>query len=465
MRRAAKVGLLPFYLALYDSALPEARHTGERFVRQIVGELERLGLEVQTAPLCRVEAEFDAAVRGFEDAGVDAILTLHVAYSPSLESAPVLARTSLPIIVVDTTPEYAFGPDQSPDAIMANHGIHGVQDLCNMLLRLKRPFRVEAGHWEHSDLLHRVARWANAACLVSALRRARVGRIGRPFPGMGDFAVPPERLRATIGVETVPCEPETIRGRLDEITEEEVDVEVAGDLAACETEDLALGAHREAVRAGLAVRRWIESEKLTAFTVNFLDVDRASGLPTVPFLEASKAMARGIGYAGEGDVLTAALVGALATRYPETTFTEMFCPDWAGNRVFLSHMGEVNLNLVAGKPKLVVRPFPWTDADDPVVAVGRLKAGHALWVDLAPGPDESYTLITARVEVVEPEGEDRFEGSVRGWIRPAGELGAFLQRYSELGGTHHAALVYTDSSGSDEIAMFGALMGWKVVSL
>ncbi|HPT99938.1 MAG TPA: hypothetical protein PLU39_18900, partial [Armatimonadota bacterium] len=247
MRRAAKVGLLPFYLALYDSALPEARHTGERFVRQIVGELERLGLEVQTAPLCRVEAEFDAAVRGFEDAGVDAILTLHVAYSPSLESAPVLARTSLPIIVVDTTPEYAFGPDQSPDAIMANHGIHGVQDLCNMLLRLKRPFRVEAGHWEHSDLLHRVARWANAACLVSALRRARVGRIGRPFPGMGDFAVPPERLRATIGVETVPCEPETIRGRLDEITEEEVDAEVAGDLAACETEDLALGAHREAV--------------------------------------------------------------------------------------------------------------------------------------------------------------------------------------------------------------------------
>ena len=191
MRRAAKVGLLPFYLALYDSALPEARRAGERFVRQITDELGRLGLEVQPAPLCRLEAEFAAAVRGFEEAGVDAILTLHVAYSPSLESAPVLARTPLPIIVLDTTPAYAFGPDQSPEAIMENHGIHGVQDLCNMLLRLKRPFRVEAGHWEHSDLLHRVARWANAACLVSALRRARVGRIGRPFPGMGDFAVPP----------------------------------------------------------------------------------------------------------------------------------------------------------------------------------------------------------------------------------------------------------------------------------
>ena len=57
-------------------------------------------------------------------------------------------------------------------------------------------------------------------------------------------------------------------------------------------------------------------------------------MPTLPFLEASKAMARGIGYAGEGDVLTSALVGTLLSVYPETSFTEMFCPNWKDGRYF-----------------------------------------------------------------------------------------------------------------------------------
>ena len=66
----------------------------------------------------------------------------------------------------------------------------------------------------------------------------------------------------------------------------------------------------------------------------------------MPFLEISRLMERGIGYAGEGDVLTAALVGALMKVYAETTFTEMFCPDWKGNSIMLSHMGEINVCLL-----------------------------------------------------------------------------------------------------------------------
>ena len=46
---------------------------------------------------------------------------------------------------------------------MYNHGIHGVQDLCNLLLRLGKPFQLEVGHWESNDALDRVARQAVAA--------------------------------------------------------------------------------------------------------------------------------------------------------------------------------------------------------------------------------------------------------------------------------------------------------------
>ena len=61
--------------------------------------------------------------------------------------------------------------------------------------------------------------------------------------------------------------------------------------------------------------------------------------------QAPSALPRCQGYAGEGDNLTAALVGALIRTYPDTTFTEMFTPDWEQNLILLSHMGEINPRL------------------------------------------------------------------------------------------------------------------------
>ena len=118
--------------------------------------------------------------------------------------------------------------------------------------------------------------------------------------------------------------------------------------------------------------------------------DRSDGsLNAVPFLEASKAMARGVGYAGEGDVLTAALVGALSRAFGDTTFTEIFCPDWSGNSLFLSHMGEMNPDIAGEKPRLVEKPFPYTQAQNPAILACAPKPGPAVFVNLTPGPDDT----------------------------------------------------------------------------
>ena len=130
-----KIGLLPLYIELYDKAVPEARGRIDAFYETICGEMERRGVEVLRAPVCRLKNEFAAAVGSFEKAGAEAIVTLHLAYSPSLESAETLAKTSLPIIVLDTTPTYEYSPGQDPTELMFNHGIHGVQDMCNVLIR------------------------------------------------------------------------------------------------------------------------------------------------------------------------------------------------------------------------------------------------------------------------------------------------------------------------------------------
>lgn len=455
-----RIGLLSLYLALYDKALPDIRPQMEAFYAAMAEALTGCGLAVETAPVCRLRSEVSAAVSDFEAGGVDALVTLHLAYSPSLEAAEVLAGTSLPLIILDTTPDYGFGPDRHPDAIMYNHGIHGVQDLCNLLIRHGKAFHIEAGHWERSDVLDRIVSRAQSARMAAAMRTARAGRLGDPFPGMGDFVVPPETLQSTLGVVTVPADPAALHAYLPGPDDMAVAAELAADGRRFDSRGVDSEALTDAVRTGLALRRWLEAERLAALTINFLACNRASGLSTMPFLEIGKAMARGIGYAGEGDVLTAALMGALCSVYPRTTFTEMFCPDWAEERIFLSHMGEVNVDLLDGKAVLAEKPFPWTDVRDPVCPTGCLQGGRAVLVNLAPGPEEEYTLILAPVEMIAGGEPDLLRDTVHGWCRPAQSIDKFLAAYSHLGGTHHCVLVY--DADLKALTGFGELMGWQV---
>ncbi len=463
MNNVPTIGLLPFYLELYDRVAEEYRPKVESFVETIAVELSRIGVRVERAPVCRLKDEFDQAVRRFEQVGVDCIVTLHLAYSPSEESIDALAGTKLPIIVLDTTPDFRFDPSSNLDAIMLNHGIHGVQDMCNLLLRRGKGFQIEVGHWRGSDVLYRVAADAHAALAASSMRSARIGIIGSPFKGMGDFTVPFDDLKEAIGIETVKSDPALLAAAVSGLSSVEVDAELELDRQSFDASGVSEEAHKRSVVTGLAVRKWIEHEKLSGFTMNFLDINSNCGLPTVPFLEASKAMSRGLGYAGEGDVLTAALVGALGSVYEEVSFTEMFCPDWQNGSVFLSHMGEINPSVCAGKPLLVEPPFPYTDAAEPVSAVGRFKTGEVVLVDVAPYGGLGYGLIVAPGEILDGDDSEAVQKTVRGWFKPEMPIEEFLSCYSEVGGTHHLALIYGDRAR--ELAVFGRIMGWNVTIL
>ncbi len=444
--RNPKIGLLPLYVELYDLTTPEVRPAIDAAHDHTAQRLEAAGLEVVRAPVCRLAAEFARAVEIFEQADVDAIVTLHLAYSPSLESEKALAGTKLPLIILDTTPGETYDQFTDPAALMLNHGIHGVQDMCNLLLRNGKPFRVFAGHMDRSDVLARVAAAAKAAMVAHELRRARVGLVGEPFAGMGDFRVPFAELKRDLGIETVHYDFAAGAQRAQAVTQADIDAEYAADCRRF-TMDPALtrAVYDRTARTALAIRRWAEAERLTGYSINFLETEGSRpGLAVMPFTECCLAMVNGLGYAGEGDVLTAALVGALLTAFPETTFTEMFCPDWTHGAVFLSHMGEFNYAIADGKPVLQEKPFPFTSAENPTVAYQTMKGGRAVFLNLAPFGNGRYTLTLAPGEMLTIRGENRQAQATNGWFRPDVPLEDFLARYSQHGATHHSVLVYGD---------------------
>lgn len=457
--RKTVIGLLPLYIKLYDDVSADKRPRIDSFYKQVAYEFEKRGLSVLTVPVCRIKDEFEAAVRSFEEGGADAIVTLHLAYSPSLESSEVLAKTSLPVIVCDTTPTYSYAPNQNPEELMYNHGIHGVQDMCNLLLRNGKGFVIETGHWEKSDVLDKVVMHARAAKMCSSMRTAKIGLIGKSFKGMGDFFVTPKELKETLGPEVVSLDTKFFAKMLSSVTEADILKEMKEDRELFAAKGgIDEDEHRRTVRVGLAVRSWIAAKGLTGFTFNFLDVNRAKGFETVPFLEASKQMASGVGYGGEGDVLTAALVGTLLQENPETSFSEMFCPDWEHDTLFLSHMGEMNYRLVEGKASLLHKDYGYSDTGEPVFVCGRFKPGDFVLVNLAP-VSGGYRLILSPCAMLPVKGKDNMTDSVHGWFKPPVGVREFLKAYSEAGGTHHLAVSYGESV--DKLVSFGRMMGFQ----
>jgi L-arabinose isomerase len=522
----AKIGLLPLYVKFYDDVLPELAKQVEPFITTVETGLTQSGLDVVTAPMSRTRPDFAAAVRQFESDGVNAIVTLHLAYSPSLESAEVLARTQLPIVMLGTTPDRDFGGHVDPVRLLENHGIHGLQDLASVLRRFGKPYQVVAGHLDDQDVIQRcvaAVRSAtagavpirattsiafsatgnagsskdsiqagngsfatmlpapkNATALMEnggdsdrthflnlkkstkaeraarSLRSTRVLRIGGVFPGMGDFAVCDKLLKKRLGIAVENIEPHDLSATINSINDKTVAAEVAADRKQFRVECDAK-VHARSVHVGLGLREFLKRGEFGAFSLNFLAFKESTGLVcTVPFLECCKAMARGIGYAGEGDALTAALVGALLQGFGPTTFTEIFCPDWIGHSLFLSHMGEINPAEAAAQPLLYEKEFPFTPALNPATLACALRPGRATLVNLSPGPQDSFRLITASVEVLADGTHPDLDRWVRGWIRPALRLPRFLEEFSHLGGTHHSALLFGEHD--DALADFSALL-------
>lgn len=458
--KKVKIGLLPLFIALYDiGGRSSSRDVLEPFYDEVASMFENKGFEVVKVPFCRVEAEFEAAVSKFEAENADVIVTLHEAYSPSLESLRTLITTKLPIVVCDATVTYDFNPMQDSIHIDYNHGIHGVMDMCSMLKQNGKKYAIAAGHYKESDVIDRTAGLVRAAVAAKSMNGLKVGSVGGSFEGMGDFLISKEDIKKNFGVDAFYADPEELTAMCDALTDADIQA-VAEDYKAdyanfdeIDKDDIA-----PAIKAGAVTRKWIEKYGLNAFTVNFLKIGDGSGVPSMPFAEACTQMKKGLGYAGEGDILTASLCGALMNgfNHEDISFMEIFCPDWKGNRLFVSHMGEMNISAADEKPILVRNGFRYAPGVKHTYnPAAEFKPGKIAFINLCKD-NLGYKLVTSQMEVDETFA-DNFTTSVRGWLKPSMPVADFLEAISRAGATHHSVLAY--GVRSSEVQYFADLLG------
>lgn len=443
-----KVGLLALTLELYETLLPDLRASREDWLRKsVIPPLQREADVIFDRAVFRRE-DIEVAVAGFEAAKVDALLVILTTYSPSQLALPALQRTRLPIVIWNTQELLAVDKSFTLANMVDNHGVHGTQDLANVLTRSGVRFHYVTSPDNDASGLEELGDFFAAAAAVNRLRSARIGMIGYSFPGMGDFAVDTTHMAATLGCSWTNLTVEDYNNRCAAASASEVGKRVAEyrrtyDLAPDLTEtDL-----NSTAAAELAMRGMVADHRLDALTYQFLAFGDDDRTRTLPFVAASRLMADGIGFGGEGDLIAAAATAFFNWLKTPASFSEIFTTDFAGESLFMSHMGEANVAMARRDRKvaLVARPAPITRTRDrQLVLVTSFEPGPATFAALTQVTGGKWRIIAApaTIEDYGPLPEfcvPHFK------LKPAGGVRQFLTAYAKAGGPHHNAVCFGDA--------------------
>ncbi|MBN1553665.1 MAG: hypothetical protein JXA11_02885 [Phycisphaerae bacterium] len=444
-----KIGILALTLELYESIAPSIRPGREAWVRRaVIPALEPLADVCFDRAVYRAE-DIQAVVRGYENDGCDALLVLFLSYSPSLVCLPALQQTSLPILVWNTQELSSVDESFGSRAMLDNHGLHGTQDLCNVLLRNDVPFEYVTSHLSDGNALETLKDFCMAAATRSAVRNATVGLIGYPFPGMGDILHEKNELASALGTKTLEI-PITEYNQYVEAADPKRTAELVRtyrdsyeiDAGVTEAE------LRATARSELAVRRIVVSHKLAGLSYQFLAFDEKDRAETLPFVAVSRLMAEGVGFAGEGDVAGAAGTFLLHCLRPPASFVEMFTVDFEHNGVFLSHMGEINVAMARKdrRPRLVAKNGKLAETKRRHVTFSvSLEPGPATFTALCRAENGAWRIVSSPVRIDDFGPLPSLEVPHARLLPARGDVRDFLTAYAKAGGPHHAALCFGDA--------------------
>ena len=216
-------------------------------------------------------------------------------------------------------------------------------------------------------------------------------------------------------------------------------------------------AHERAIRDYLAVEKIVEEQGLTAYTMNFQHIGDSMA---TPFYACSRLMSRGIGYGGEGDVLTATLGRPLNAMSGAAKFDEFFCTDWKNNRILMSHMGESDSRFVkqGSSPRLAERDA-LLNPHSTVIYRFQAEPGEVTFVNLSPVRNGGFRLVAGLLDIVDAPVLDDIEGP-HYQVATRLPVGTFLERYAANGGGHH--LYIAKGNILDGLSIFCRQLGFDL---
>jgi L-arabinose isomerase len=436
-----RIGILGIMQDLYDEMIPGIAQRQEGYAAELAAQLADVA-EFIPSKAIKYREDAEAAMRSFEDQDLDGVLVVMLTYGPAMRVARLLSESRLPVCLANIQPEPNVTPAWDMADMTYNQGVHGAQDTANAMVRAGKRFTVLTDDWKSSGFKADVGRWARAAAAVTAWKKLKVAIFGYAMNEMGDIRVDESALVRTLGPAIISVAQGDLYRGMQSATDAEISEIVNYENEQFEIDPRLSPAERtDHARMQVAIQKILDERGFGAYTAHFDAIGEDGRFSRLPLAAASSLMARGYGYAAEGDVLTACLVYAGHKLIGDAHFTEMYAMDFPSDSVLMSHMGEGNWKIArTDRPvRLIKRPL----------GIGRLADPPTFLFQYQPGPATLATLVSlegSRFRLVVAEGENLDSAELPalempyGQFRPASGLRQCLNGWLAAGGPHHEVM-------------------------
>lgn len=442
-----KLGLLGIMQELYDVSYPDITERQGKFAKEIVKHLKDVA-DVYFPGPARNREDIEKYVAEFNQKKLDGIIIVMLTYSPGLRLNNALCNeNSLPILLANIQPEPEVGKHWDMSHLTFNQGVHGAQDTANMLLRIGIDATIISEDWQSKRFKDFVATWAAAAKTAKVLRSSRLAAMGQ-MPGMGDILTDSAAFMRVIGPQIEQVSLGSIHRLLEEVTPKEVQAVLDENNKNFAIDPkLSKENHIYAAKLQVAIEKFLVKNNYSGFSIYFDAIGLDGRFRQLHMMAASNLMAKGYGYAAEGDMCCASLVFAGHHLVKNAHFTEMYAMDFKKDSVLQSHMGEGNWKIARkDRPiRLIDRELGIGGLDNPPTILFMAEPGPATIASLCAVEGEDYRLIVAKGEILDTEELPNVEMPYF-HFRPITGVRACLDGWLINGGTHHQCLHLGDQT-------------------
>ncbi len=456
-----KIGIVPVMISLYERLIPSLKEKLNQITSKVIEQFADYKIETVSADVSSTVEQIQSAIVELEKQDVDILVIGNISYCESGVIYNALKDVDLPILLWPIQEMYEVIPEEfDAETLTLNHGVHGTQDVANILQKNDVPFGVIHGHYQQESFITELIEWARAGRILQAMKKSNPLQIGGWFENMLDLQVDNAEFveKMNLNISRVSADEfaqslknisqSDITGVLDTYKEQfTIANDVSGEML------------EKAARNECALRKIISKKDSKAVGVNFLTLANHPDIADGLHIAASRLMSENVGYGGEGDFITAMLVRGLLAISNEVTFTEIFSVDYANDRLVLRHWGEGNINIARSRPRVIASKFNDKIEAEFAVSDFEFKSGSTAIVNLNADKTGGGKLTVIAGTVID-EHLPKIKGP-RAIFKPdMPKVTDVLNKYAYAGGSHHLAMIYVDSLGMFE--KLTRLAGWDL---
>jgi L-arabinose isomerase len=444
IKRKPRIGLLGIMHGIYDKAQPGITKQQEKYAREVVSYLSDVA-SIDFPGAAKTRNNIETIIEDFNQKNYDGILIIMLLYCPGLWTVNALKKNKLPVMIANIQPVPSITKDWDWGDLTTNQGIHGSQDIANVMFRNGIKPIVITEEWKTEKFKRFFEDWALVAQASFSLKKSRIVIFGR-CPGMGDIVGDDLAFLRILGTEVNHVGIGEVYRYMQSVNNSEIDKQMVENHTNFKVEqDVKIDSHRYAVKLQLGFEKFLIDQDYDGFSAQCTIFKEDGRFKQLPLLGASNLLAKGYGYAGEGDSNTTylTLVGHLIAENPH--FTEMYSLDFHRDSAFMSHMGEGNWKIARkDRPiRLIDRALEIGELENPPTLVFSAESGPATLLSLSHWEGDRYRIICSKGEVLDTDELPNvpmpyFHFKPQSGIRQA------MDSWLSCGGTHHQVLVLGD---------------------